>query len=93
MDDREITDDEIVDFYARGFSVTLVDPEPRRRMNPRPMSGDEPSQATIDAYMAENPGLGWYNAREQLRSIAYGGSPDARPPGGYTDWGTYWKCY
>lgn len=89
----KVTDDEIVAFYAWGFSPPVVDPTPRRTKSPRPWSNKGPTQAEIDAYMAENPSLSWYGAREELRSIAYGGSPDAKPPGGFTDWGTYWKCY
>jgi hypothetical protein len=100
--DRLPAYDEVVDFYAQGDSVATVEqmkyvgidyhyrPTSTYR---KPNSGNEPTEGDIATYMAENPGLGWYHAREELRSIAYGGSPHATPPGGFTDWGTYWKCY
>ena len=52
----------------------------------------EPTHKDIQSLM-EEMGLSYYSAREHLRSIAYGGSPNAKPPGGYSSWGDYWKAY
>lgn len=47
----------------------------------------EPSQEEIEQYMEKNK-ENYYNARERLRELAYGG----KPPHGYSDWGTYWEA-
>lgn len=51
-------------------------------------SGIEPSEEMIRDYMRIYK-INWYAARAKARDVAYGGSP----PSGFTDWGTYWKCY
>ncbi len=51
-------------------------------------NGVEPSEQKIREYMRIYQ-TNWYSAREKAREDAYGG----RPPSGFTDWGTYWKCY
>jgi hypothetical protein len=48
-----------------------------------------PAEEKIQLYLREHPELDYYNAREILRNLAYGGSP----PGGYKTWGDYWKAY
>lgn len=48
----------------------------------------EPTEEQIEAYMKKHK-ENYYNAREKLREKAHGG----KPPDGYSDWGTYWKCY
>jgi hypothetical protein len=54
--------------------------------NPDP--NKEPSDAMIKDYMRIY-GMNFYAAREKARKDAYGG----KPPNGFSDWGTYWKCY
>lgn len=53
------------------------------------MNNNEPSNDEIEAFLKEHPEHSWYTAREFLREQAYGG----KPPAGFADWGTYWKCY
>jgi hypothetical protein len=53
-----------------------------------PVVGNEPSADAVNQYMAEHQ-ESYYNARERLREIAYGG----KPPGGFQCWGDYWKAY
>lgn len=54
----------------------------------RAIQGIEPTNDEVQKYM-EISGENFYNARELLRNLAYGGTP----PGGYTSWGDYWKGY
>jgi hypothetical protein len=54
----------------------------------KPAQGKEPSENEIREYMGYS-GFDYYNARETLRELAYGG----KPPGGYSSWGDYWKAY
>lgn len=50
------------------------------------MEGKEPTKEEIEAYMEET-GENYYNSREKLRELAYGG----KPPNGHKSWGDYWK--
>lgn len=49
----------------------------------------EPTDEEVAAYMEQNKGISFYNARETLRERAYGG----KPPHGYSSWGLYWEHY
>jgi len=53
------------------------------------VNGREPSPDEVQKHLDKNPGLGFYNAREELRNKAYGG----KPPGGFQSWGDYWKSF
>ena len=59
-----------------------------RSTDQRALQGDEPTEKQIQEYMKTNS-ENWYNARERLREVAYGGLP----PRGYSSWGEYWKAY
>lgn len=48
--------------------------------------GKEPDHEQIIQHMQQHK-ENYYNSREQLRELAYGG----KPPGGYASWGDYWK--
>jgi len=48
----------------------------------------EPTKEDIQAKMDET-GISFYEAREKLRELAYGG----KPPYGFSSWGDYWKSY
>lgn len=51
------------------------------------IEGKEPEEEEIWAYIGQHRGISYWNAREALRELAYGG----KPPEGYTSWGEYWK--
>jgi hypothetical protein len=59
-----------------------------RSTDQRALQGSEPTEEQIQEYMKTNS-ENWYNARERLREVAYGGLP----PRGYSSWGEYWKSY
>lgn len=46
----------------------------------------EPTHSETIKYMEQHT-ENYYNSREQLRELAYGG----KPPQGYSSWGDYWK--
>lgn len=54
--------------------------------------GKEPTEQEITDYMVKS-NRDYYNAREDLRGLAYGGYVGAKPPGGFENWGDYWKSY
>ena len=46
-----------------------------------------PTQEEIERYMKKHK-ENYYNARERLRELVYGG----KPPNGFSSWGDYWKA-
>lgn len=48
--------------------------------------GKEPEHEQIIQHMQQH-NEDYYNSREQLRELQYGG----KPPIGYASWGDYWK--
>ena len=54
----------------------------------------EPDDSEVFQYIKETGrNLSYYNAREELRELAYGGSVGSKPPHGFQSWGDYWKSY
>ena len=53
------------------------------------IKGKEPTLRHIKTYMNDHPDIDYYEAREVLRELAYGG----KPPSPYTSWDDYWRSF